>query len=46
MLRGGDSLLILVGCAQTAAALDESMVEGMGDRWDFIVGWLLDLLVV
>ena len=23
-----------VGCAQTAAVLDESMVGRMGDRWD------------
>ena len=37
---------ILVGCAQTAAVLDESMLGRMGDRWDFIIGWLIDLLVV
>ena len=35
-------LLILVGCAQTAVVLDESMVGGMGDRWNFIIGWLID----
>ena len=34
--------LILVGCAQTAAVLDESMIGGMGDCWDFIIGWLID----
>ena len=33
-------MLILVGCAQTAAVLDDSMVGGMGDRWDFVIGWL------
>ena len=33
----------LVGCAQTAAVLDESMSRGMGDCWDFIIGWLMDL---
>ena len=33
---------IVVGCAQTAAVLDESMSGGMGDRWDFIIGWLID----
>ena len=33
---------ILVGCAQTAAVLDESMIGGMGDCWDFIIGWLID----
>ena len=37
--------LILVGCAQTAAVLDESMSGGMGDRWDLIIGWLVDQLV-
>ena len=35
-------LIILVGCAQTAAVLDESMLGRMGDRWDFIIGWLID----
>ena len=35
-------LIILVGCAQTATVLDESMLGGMGDRWDFIIGWLID----
>ena len=34
--------IILVGCAQTAAVLDESMIGGMGDCWDFIIGWLID----
>ena len=38
-------IVILVRCAQTAAVLDESMVGGMGDRWDFIIGWLIDQLV-
>mgnify|MGYP006932705316 FL=1 len=33
---------ILVGCAQTAAVLDESMIGGMGDCWDFIIGWFID----
>ena len=36
------SEVILVGCAQTAAVLDESMIGGMGGRWDFIIGWLID----
>ena len=36
------SVYILVGCAQTAAVLGESMVGGMGDRWDFVIGWLID----
>ena len=30
--------IILVGCAQTAAVLDESMIGGMGDCWDSIIG--------
>ena len=34
--------IILVGCAQTAAVLDESMLGRMGDCWDFIIGWLID----
>ena len=34
--------IILVGCAQTAAVLDEAMIGGMGDCWDFIIGWLID----
>ena len=34
--------IILVGCAQTGAVLDESMVVGMGDRWDFILARLID----
>ena len=46
LLSGASSIVILVGCARTAAVLDESMVGGMGDRWDFIIGWLTDLLVV
>ena len=34
-------MIILVGCAQTAAVLDESMLGGMGDRWDFMICWLI-----
>ena len=34
--------VILVGCAQTAAVLDESMIGGMDDCWDFIIGWLIE----
>ena len=34
--------IILVGCAQTAVVLDESMVDRMGDRWDFMIGRLID----
>ena len=45
MLRIAFGGHILVGCAQTAAVLDESMSGGMGDRWDLIIGWLVDQLV-